>query len=1423
MTTSLFLLAALLAAGSPPRSAPGPGAPDTVFAATEVGKILSAIPPEVGEPPTGKTAAPALAYKHGTALMHDGWLVIPYANGAGTGGLGFFDISDPRAPRLVGKVFDHMVREGHSVGASWSYPYPLLVTQASYGFQVWDVSDVRAVRAVVDFHLPDIVPSDYDNGLWWLFLQAPYVFGGGSSRGLYVVDLGTPEKPALVAHVPISETGGFRIGSVLAVGNLLIVAANDQPGVATLDIGDPTRPRLLASDLSRSQYSAMVNGDRVYLAGSQSDNGLHIYDISDPSRIAPWASMSLPDKAGYLSLQDGRVHVGDSLNGYVAIDARDPKALTIVGRADFAEADADLDFVSVVGHLAVLGDDDAHGTRIVAHEAKPDRAAPEVTMVNPAPDAVAQPLTSRVGITLSDAVDLRSVSSRSFVVRPIGGAALAGKYSGQTGIVNFSPDEPLNPGTTYEVVVPAGGIRDLAQNVVARPFKSRFSTGDRVFRVGCELHKTEPTLVGEVVTFEVRSCTSDDFTFTWRFGDGGTMGPSPAREVSHRFTEPGRHTVILRAIGVKGRTSASIVHTVSAAPTTVAATRSSRLALAGGDRLVWLVNPDHDSVAAVDLVTYRRVHEVAVGLNPVSLAVAGDGALWVACRGDDSVRVVDPETAREVRRIDLPRASQPIAIVMSPAGGRAYVSLYASGHLVELDTALLKVGRTVTVAPTPRGIAVTHDGQRIFVTRFISPEARGEVVEVAAATLTVARVIPLRFDPGPDSDSSGRGVPNYLFGATVSPDGRELWVPAKKDNTGRGLMRSGEKLTFENTVRSMVSRIGLAGSRELEDRRRDLDNRALPSAVAFTPRGDFALVATLASNAIDVLDARSGVKVTSIEGAGKAPTDLLVTRDGGRLLVDSELTRELLVYDLSDLGQRNLLARVAAVATVPGERMDEVVLRGKRVFHDAADPRMAKDGYLSCAVCHFEGDSDGRVWDFSDRGEGLRNTISLVGRAGMRQGPLHWSANFDEVQDFEHDIRGAFGGRGFLPDAEFHRDARDLPLGGRKTGIDPSLDALAAYLSSLDRAPRSPYRTATGEFTDDAVMGAKLFRDLACDACHAGPELSDSRGDVAPFVLHDVGTLKAGSGKRLGASLAGVDTPGLLGVWASPPYFHDGSAATLHDAIAAPGHAGRVLSQAEISQLTAYLQELESADHNCTGTPPDRATGPAPADGDFAACRDVKLRFRAAPGADSYDVYLSTSPPGDYRGRVAATSFDPGPLLPWTNYYWRVDAVRGACVARGQTWRFAVRSGEGVSVANLSQPYEAGRMAAGERYYSDRPFTIVKMPRLLEGMVGIRTRNDDRGATASPWFEFDVDVEVDVLIAYDARFTSLPTWMNDFFATGLAIELTQGARAALFKKTFPPGRVRLGGNAAVPAAGAAGNYFVVLSPTLRGSARSDCD
>jgi len=140
---------------------------------------------------------------------------------------------------------------------------------------------------------------------------------------------------------------------------------------------------------------------------------------------------------------------------------------------------------------------------------------------------------------------------------------------------------------------------------------------------------------------------------------------------------------------------------------------------------------------------------------------------------------------------------------------------------------------------------------------------------------------------------------------------------------------------------------------------------------------------------------------------------------------------------------------------------------------------------------------------------------------------------FRRDQDFEQDIRNAFNGTGFMSDGNYNSGTRSTSLGEPKAYLSAELDALAAYVSSLTRVHESPYRNADGSMTADAVAGAAIFNSpsVGCTACHRSSQLTDSELHGAPFLLHDVGTLTAGSGKRLGGTLTGLDTPTLKGIW----------------------------------------------------------------------------------------------------------------------------------------------------------------------------------------------------------------------------------------------------------------------------------------------------
>lgn len=284
-----------------------------------------------------------------------------------------------------------------------------------------------------------------------------------------------------------------------------------------------------------------------------------------------------------------------------------------------------------------------------------------------------------------------------------------------------------------------------------------------------------------------------------------------------------------------------------------------------------------------------------------------------------------------------------------------------------------------------------------------------------------------------------------------------------------------------------------------------------------------------------------------------------------------------MVLNVSDPARPSVAQTVATTV----EPLPAAIANGKKLFYSSKAPRHSRDNYIACASCHSDGGGmDGRTWDFTGKGEGLRNTIDLRGRGGIAHGPLHWSGNFDEVQDFENDIVYSFGGLGLAGDGK----PPNPPLGAKNAGRSQDLDDLAAYVNSLSKAQRSPFRLRDGTLSPAGLRGKALFArpDLGCVECHSPPKFTDSflSEDPANYLFHDVGTLQDSSGKRLGQPLAGIDTPSLLGLWASAPYLHDGSAPNLYEVLLARNSEEKhgqaaILTPDQINDLITYLLSLD--------------------------------------------------------------------------------------------------------------------------------------------------------------------------------------------------------------------------------------------------------
>ncbi len=618
--------------------------------------------------------------------------------------------------------------------------------------------------------------------------------------------------------------------------------------------------------------------------------------------------------------------------------------------------------------------------------------------------------------------------------------------------------------------------------------------------------------------------------FAWDFGDGST-GEGSA--VEHVYSDAGRVTVRLVVTSADGRSdTASAPVVVVWPPLSPAPTSSGRLALADGVLMAAL--PDTDEIAFVEGSSIDRR---AVCGHPLAVSAAG-GVLAVACR-DDAVQLWNLADRTLLAESGFRWGARPVAVAVDPAGG-AWVGLAGTGEVahVALDGSVVTTG----AIPDPRGLAAA--GGVVYASRFRSPEEFGVAARFGAEFTEIA----LTPDPGPDSDTDARGLPTLLGSVAVSPDGRTVVIGGSKANIERGLLRDGLPLTHETASRSALRQVdsetGIQSARAL------FDNRDRVGALAFTPLGDRLLVAHYGAGVVDFLDPVTLARIGGLQNVGVG-LDGLAT-DGHTVWVLASVDGELIAYSLDDENQQVERSRLALADPDPGER----------VFAFAGDPRMSRDAYLSCAVCHPDGEGDGRTWDFTDRGEGFRDTPALF--AMPSSGPFHWTANFDELQDFENAIRIHQAGLGFLSDADFA--ASEDPLGSPKLGLSPELDAMAErILRRVDDVPRSPWREADGRATAAGIRGRGAFLAAGCDSCHAGPEGTDA-------LLHDLGTLLPTSGYRIGEPLTGIRTPSLRGAFATAPYLHDGRAATLDEAVAA--HPTAPVDRVD---LVAYLLEIEGA------------------------------------------------------------------------------------------------------------------------------------------------------------------------------------------------------------------------------------------------------
>jgi YVTN family beta-propeller protein len=611
-------------------------------------------------------------------------------------------------------------------------------------------------------------------------------------------------------------------------------------------------------------------------------------------------------------------------------------------------------------------------------------------------------------------------------------------------------------------------------------------------------------------------------------------------------------------------------------PETAQAPASSTIALTSDDRTLWVVNPDADSISAIDVASRALVAEVPLGptpavdpstmrfdpqVKPRALAILpGDQKIYVAGQTANQVFVVDAQTHTVTTTI--PVGAEPVGVVAAPDGKAVYVVSMMAAQVAKIDPTTDTVVATQSLGEPGQlqlwGASLSPDGLRLYVTQFLLHPG---LTTLNTADFTVAQTLELA--PQPPDTMNGKLVPNGLargvYTAVPRPaapqDPTEVWLPHLLLAT----QTHEPDLDFQSTVFPTVSTVLTDGSAE-GPRLLFLpptvpgvtgaftDVVSGPRALAFAPDGKLALLVDAQSEDVLVLDGPGRFEVGLVRPLPSTfPEGIVIDHAGKKAYVQGRNSHDVTVLAIDETDPAAPV-RVDGdpIGSLSTDPMPAQMRLGQRLFYSANSSAfpLTRNFWVACSSCHLEARTDAVTWLFL---QGPRDTPSNGG-GPINTGFLLRQALRASVVDYDTTINVEQGGT-------YHRT----------DGLQrPQLDAIAAFVNYAIPFPQNPFRPSDGTPTAAQQRGSVLFSQL-CTKCHTGNFLTDSGAgnptlDLSgPILLHDIGTcVQAGPfpdqpapDEEIGKmhTACDFDTPTLRGIFATPPYFHDGSSPTLRDAV----------------------------------------------------------------------------------------------------------------------------------------------------------------------------------------------------------------------------------------------------------------------------------
>jgi len=610
---------------------------------------------------------------------------------------------------------------------------------------------------------------------------------------------------------------------------------------------------------------------------------------------------------------------------------------------------------------------------------------------------------------------------------------------------------------------------------------------------------------------------------------------------------------------------------------------------------------------AGDNLLNKMLNETYV--SPYNLAISESGdRLYVVGQESNQLVVVDPEAGKVLEKIGV--GERPHSVVLSRDGRSAFVSNQWADNIFEIDLASGEVIDTLQGGSGPAGMVISSDGEMLYCANSFSSD------------ISV-------FNLGTHQESRRLRAGNNPVSAAMAPDGSEVYVSSRRSVPVPIVTSPITEMTVASTSYQRVT-----------ERKRWKDAYIMEN-VAVTPSGDLAITTLIRpknlvptvqiergwmmTHGIGIIERRENGRMIQLlldepNAAYADPFDIVISPEGKRAYVSHSGVDMISVLDLDEirslisdmkddqletyadnlgLSSRYVISRIPVGSNPKGmvlspdgkllyvaERLDDhvavinteslvkersiglegpkrvtVARHGRQLLNNAGH---TFQNQYACYTCHPDVQEDGLVYNMAGKGMGRNLTNVQTLRDIGDIPPYKWNGMNQPV--YKQD------GMRF-----------SMVLTRTEAFTHKELDALVAYIvTGNPNSPNLRYNR-NGELTEAQQRGREIFyRDVdnfgneipvanRCYTCHPPPDFTNLQ-------MADVGTLSEYDDPIK------IDVPQLNNLSDSPPYLHDGKAATLeeiwtkfnpHD----QHGVANDMTKNELNDLVEYLKSIRDASY----------------------------------------------------------------------------------------------------------------------------------------------------------------------------------------------------------------------------------------------------